>query len=318
MTNLTGKILQTLLLLLSLPSLLTAQDDRSIAWLKSDTDGGFNFIIATDLGRNGAYDQKHIANTMGIVADECDVEFIISSGDTFHYLGVQSTQDPLFRSNFEEVYAHPETQIPWYPILGNHEYRGNTQAVIDYSSISRRWEMPARYYLKSIPLEGGDNLDLFFIDTCPLIDKYRIESERYPDAVEQDRDHQLHWLEQELARSTAKHKVVIGHHPIYAQTSKDDTERMDMQKYVDPLLRKYGVDVYSAGHIHNFQHIQQPDSPVDYMVISSGSLARKVSPIEGTKYCSGETGFALVSVKEGRLHIYFLDKDGNTLYTFSR
>lgn len=34
--------------------------------------------------------------------------------------------------------------LEWYPILGNHEYRGNTQAVIDYSKVSRRWVMNER------------------------------------------------------------------------------------------------------------------------------------------------------------------------------
>ena len=47
-------------------------------------------------------------------------------------------------TNYELVYSHPELMIPWYPILGNHEYRGNTQAVLDYSQVCARWEMPAR------------------------------------------------------------------------------------------------------------------------------------------------------------------------------
>ena len=37
--------------------------------------------------------------------------------------------------------------------------------------------------------------------------------------------------------------VVIGHHPIYAETSKDDSERSDMQKRLDPILRKHKVDI---------------------------------------------------------------------------
>jgi len=35
------------------------------------------------------------------------------------------------------------------------EYQGNTQAVIDYSDISRRWVMPDRYYTKVI--EGEED-----------------------------------------------------------------------------------------------------------------------------------------------------------------
>lgn len=297
---------------------LYAQDAASIAKLKGMTDGGFNFIIATDLGRNGYYDQKHIANTMGIVADMCDAKFIIATGDTFHYLGVQSTQDPLFVSNFETIYSHPETQIPWYPVLGNHEYNGNSQALIDYSKVSRRWEMPDRYYAKSFKTKDDEVLDIFFIDTCPIIDRYREDTANYPDVVHQDRDRQLSWLETQLFHSKAKHKIVVGHHPIYADTNKPQSERLNMQKYVDPLLRKYGVDIYSAGHIHNFQHIRMPHSSVEYVVVASGSLTRKVSPIEGMVYHGTYTGFSLVSVKDGVITFYFLDRDANTLHQFAK
>ena len=31
--------------------------------------------------------------------------------------------------------SHPELMIDWFPILGNHEYRGNTQAVLDYTNV---------------------------------------------------------------------------------------------------------------------------------------------------------------------------------------
>ena len=47
-------------------------------------------------------------------------------------------------TNYELIYSHPELMIDWLPILGNHEYRGNTQAIIDYSNISRRWNMPGK------------------------------------------------------------------------------------------------------------------------------------------------------------------------------
>ena len=65
-----------------------------------------------------------------------------------HFSGVQSVEDPLLMTNYELIYSHPELMIDWLPILGNHEYRGNTQAIIDYSNISRRWNMPGRYCTK--------------------------------------------------------------------------------------------------------------------------------------------------------------------------
>lgn len=116
-------------------------------------DGELNILMLSDAGRNGSYDQRLIGEWMGVYADLLGPEFVISCGDLFHYEGIQSTSDPLLWSNFESIYTHGELQCPWYGVLGNHEYRGNTQAMIDYSQVSRRWNMPARYYTFAVPLD---------------------------------------------------------------------------------------------------------------------------------------------------------------------
>lgn len=303
-----------LLLLLSLMCITNLYAQKNISELKSKIEDNFNFIIATDLGRNGSYQQKPIADLMGKTAEDIDMEFVIASGDTHHYLGIESTQDPLWMTNFELIYSHPELQIEWYPILGNHEYKGNTQAVIDYSKISRRWKMPARYYTQAYTLKNGESLRIIYIDTPPLIDKYRTESQTYPDAVKQDMAAQLTWIENTLKNSTEKWKIVLGHHPIYADTSKDDEERRDMQSRVDPILRKYNVDMYICGHIHNFQHIRTKDSNIEYVVNSSGSLSRKVSPVDGTQFCSPEAGFSVFSVTPEGLKLYMINSKGDILH----
>ena len=139
-----------------------------------------SFILANDLGRNGYYLQKPIAERMGMVAEQNDIEFVAAPGDVHHFEGVASTSDPLWMTNYELIYAHPELMIDWYAVCGNHEYRGNTQAVLDYSNVSRRWNAPGKYY--KVSMEAGDNemVDLFFIDTTPLIDKYREVTDKYP------------------------------------------------------------------------------------------------------------------------------------------
>lgn len=295
------------------------EKEVSYEQLDSLLDDRFNFIVANDLGRNGYYDQKIIAERMGELAENTDIEFVAAAGDVHHFEGVASVDDPLWMTNYELIYSHPELMIEWLPVLGNHEYRGNTQAVLDYGDVSRRWCMPDRYYAKSYQLDDSATLKLIFIDTTPLIDKYRKESEEsYHDVAAQDIDRQLRWLDSTLCASNETWKVVIGHHPIYAQTSKDDIERENLQQRVDPLLRKYGVDLYVCGHIHNFQHIKPEGSHVDYVVNTSGSLSRKVSPVEGTVFCSPETGFSVISASDKDLKLYMLDKDCNILHTVER
>jgi hypothetical protein len=278
----------------------------------------YNFIVANDLGRNGYYEQKSIAERMGMLAEEVDIEFIAAAGDVHHFEGVASVTDPLWMTNFELIYSHPELMIDWYPILGNHEYRGNTQACIDYSKISRRWIMADRYYTLTKEVDDSTSLRLLFIDTAPLIDKYRKDVVTYPDAYKQSMEAQLQFIDSVLSVSTETWKVVIGHHPVYAQTTKDDSERSDLQARLAPLLEKHKVDMYFSGHIHNFQHIQPSASTVDYIVNSSASKSRKVSPIEGTVFCNDQAGFAVCSVTNKNLMFSFINKDGEQLYRYER
>lgn len=281
-------------------------------------DHKFNFYVANDLGRNGYYDQKPIAELMGEMAEKgVDPEFVLATGDIHHFEGVASVNDPLWMTNYELVYSHPELMIHWYPVLGNHEYRGNTQAVLDYGKVSRRWEMPARYYTKVFN-DKGMTMRVVWIDTAPLINKYREEKDKYPDACLQDDERQLAWIDSVLTAAKEDWVIVAGHHPIYAHTKKNESERTDMQQRLDPILRRHHVDMYICGHIHNFQHIRQKDSNIDYITNSAGSLSRKVAPIEGTLFCSPEPGFSIISANKNQLELRMIDKKGNILHTVTR
>ena len=254
---------------------LQAQTPKEWKQLKGDV----TLYMANDLGRNGYYDQKPIA---------------------------------------EQVYSHPELMLDWFPVLGNHEYRGNTQAVLDYSKVSRRWMMPARYYTKVFE-DNGTTIRIVFLDTTPLIDRYRENSAVYPDACKQDRQAQLLWLDSTLKSAREDWVVVVGHHPIYAYTTKAEYERTDMQKNVMPILHKYNnVAIYACGHIHNFQHIRMPNDDIEYVVNSSASLARPVEKTQGTVFCSSADGFSIISASKKTLKMSMIDKDGKVIHTIEK
>lgn len=302
----------TVFLLLCCSSInLFAQTPEQWEKLKGD----INLYLANDLGRNGYYDQKLIAELMGRMGETIGPKCVIAAGDIHHFNGVASVNDPLWTTNYEQIYSHPELMIDWFPVLGNHEYRGNTQAVLDYGQISRRWMMPSRYYTKVFNKKGL-SLRVVFIDTTPLINRYRKEYTTYPDARKQNDVAQLQWLDETLRNAHEDWVIVVGHHPIYAETSKSQEERDDMQKKVLPLLHKYNnVALYACGHIHNFQHIRKSNDKIDYVVNSSASLARKVNPIDGTQFCSSEPGFSVISATSSQLNLYMIDKEGKVLYT---
>lgn len=295
----------------------TAKGQTPEQWktLKAD----INLFVANDLGRNGYYDQKPIAELMGEMAEEVGPEAIIATGDVHHFDGVASTQDPLWMTNYELIYTHPELMISWLPVLGNHEYRGNTQAVLDYSKVSRRWQMEGRYYTKVFADEdAGSSLRIVFIDTTPLIDSYR-NNDRYPDAGKQDIEAQLQWLDNTLQKAKEDWVVVVGHHPMYAETKKDIAEQKDIQRRLLPIFKKNGnVAMYVCGHIHNFQHIRKPSDSTDYVVNTAGSLSRKVKETDGTQFCSPATGFSVISASKQKLQLHMIDKEGKEIHCISK
>lgn len=304
-----------LIILTALPSPF-AQAQNHTDWLNLKEN--INLFVANDLGRNGYYDQRPVAALMGEMAETVKPEAVLALGDVFHYMGVQSTADPLWTTNYESIYTHPELMVEWLPVCGNHEYRGNTRALIAYSGISRRWVMPAKYYTRTFK-NKTTSVKVLLIDTSPLIDKYRNDTASYPDASVEDVETQLVWLERELASATEDWIIVAGHHPIFAETPKNESERTDMQARVDQILRRYRVDMYLCGHIHNFQHIRQKGSDIDYIVNSSASQSRPdVKPMEGTVFVSGKPGFSVIGASPEALTLSMIDADGKVLHTVTR
>ncbi len=275
----------------------------------------YRFFIVSDIGQNGYYEQKTVAETLGKVAETVRPKFVISSGDTFHYNGVRSTSDPLWNSNFENIYTNPWLLVDWFPILGNHEYRGNTQAVIDYTQISRRWNMPARYYTFSMKIDSINSIRIVMLDTPPFVNEYKKYPDQYPDIQFENTNLQLNWLDKVLTKSTEKWTIVVGHHPLYSADSYrgNNTELINS---IEPILKKYGVDFYFSGHIHIAQHIQK--NGIDYVVSPSGSLAVSTATNYGTNFVSHSEGFTVCLATGNYFEFVFVDKNGNEMYRYKK
>lgn len=292
---------------------VSAQPQKS--WRKMKQN--INFIVASDLDKRGCYDQKVIAELMGEVAKRVKPAAIISTGDTHHGNGVKSATDDDWKERFEDIYTHPKLQIDWYATLGNHEHRGNIQGVIDYSRVNPNWNMPSPYYTKVFE-KGGVTIRFVILDTPSLIEKYR-KSNKYSGAGREDKSTQIEWLDSVLSQAKEDWVVVIGHHPIYADTKKSKSERSDLKSAINNTLRKYNnVEMYICGHIHNFQHLRSKSGNIDYIVNSSASESRSVKMTSRTKYCSPETGFSVIAAGKKSLALYMIDRNGNILHTVKR
>lgn len=132
---------------------------------------GLTFLALGDWGQRGAPVQRRVAQAMGVVAGAEACDFVVSAGDNFYPAGVASTSDPHWRSSFEDVYTAPALQAPWFAALGNHDYRGSVKAQVAYSRLSRRWRMPDCYFTVLGEDFGAPFVDLFVIDTSPMVDE---------------------------------------------------------------------------------------------------------------------------------------------------
>lgn len=288
------------------------------AQLPSLPPNNLNFIVLNDTGaqpdRQAAV--AAVAGQLEKLITDNHIAFVIVAGDPIHENGVKSTADPEWDIKVENLFRAPALHsLPWYVISGNHEYKGSVPALLAYSHVSPRWNAPARYYAFERSLGYANDPVLFvFLDTTPLIGGYRKQGDDRSDAWLQDDERELRWMDSMLVTSRAGWKMVIGHHPVYAQTTKGSHEREDMQRRVGTILENRSADFYISGHIHNFQYIRPEGKNVNYIVNGSGYTARPVDPIPGTVACYSEPGFSVYSVSKNTVDFYFINDKGESLY----
>jgi acid phosphatase len=262
-------------------------------------------IIAVGDWGTGADFQRRVAARMCAKAAQEKPEFILSLGDNIYNSGVSATDDPQWKTKFEDIYVCEELSIPWYAILGNHDHRGNIQAQIDYSRISPRWQMPDRYYkfTKTSP-NGGFAVDVFAIDTDPL---------QRGDAEFTAKQNQ--WLRGELSRSTARWKIVMGHHMVRSHGGYGDQDYM--LREIKPLLDEFGVDLYICGHDHDLQLLKSPNDRFYCLISGGGGGARNTAFGENTIFASTNGGFHYIAVSASRIYLEFINIEGVPLYAHS-
>jgi tartrate-resistant acid phosphatase type 5 len=273
--------------------------------------GALNFAIIGDWGRQGRPDQKQVARQMGIACKNAAASFVISVGDNFYERGVTSLDDDHWQRSFETVYDAPSLHVPWYVILGNHDYLGKCEPQLEYGKTHPRWIMPARYYTHLYPIDTSTNLECFYIDTCPFIHEYQNNPD-FGELAGQDAGKQLAWLEQALAASQAQWKLVFGHHPIYSSGLAHGNQP-EIIEHILPLLQKYRVQAYIAGHDHDLEHLKVGD--LDLIVSGGGSEHRPVKTPATSPFSRAVSGFALASVRANEMQVRFIDNLGNALYT---
>ena len=273
--------------------------------------GALSFIAMGDWGRQGEFNQRAVAAQMAKVAQSLDVAFVLALGDNFYPNGVQSVNDPQWRTSFEDVYTAHALHVDWYVALGNHDYDGNPQAQVDYSHVSRRWRLPARYYAFREKVADGVDAEFFVLDTSPFITESGGERQKRP-VPHVDTTAQRVWLDSALTASTAKWKFIVGHHPVYGHRLYPVT--VEMERLLLPRFAKHDVAAYISGHEHRLQHIVPTGSAAHYFVSGAASETRTGGRMPGARFVSSRSGFFAMSLTRDSLIVQAVDHEGRMLY----
>lgn len=281
---------------------------------------GTKFLLLGDWGQKGKYEQTSVAQQLGLTASWIDAKFVISLGDNFYDNGVESVKSNDWALSWYNIYTNPSlTSIPWYAVLGNHDYESNPQAQIDFHSVDRRWHMDYRYYSRVYSYDGN-SFGIAYIDTNPFEPlnwnhpKIALNMEKFGT----DPNRQASWLADVLDSfedQRVQWKFVIGHHPVY--TGGPSHHNTDMLiDLVEPLLQRYNA-IYISGHDHTMQHIHRND--LDFFVNGVGSCPEDYpAKIDGTKFRSNETGFMVIALNQSMIDLQFINSYGDILYEIQR
>ncbi|MFN7010607.1 MAG: purple acid phosphatase family protein [Allorhizobium sp.] len=264
------------------------------------------FLVVGDWGDDHSHKTaREVARAMGAVGERNDIAFVISTGDNFYESGVDSISDDKWQTTFEAIYDAPALQVPWYAVLGNHDYGGSAQAQIDYSKKSRRWTMPDRYFQIDRTFAGG-RADFFFLDTQRMKGDTLLDMMLHLDA-----ERQLRWLDAALTESPAPWKIVVGHHPVFSGGRHGDSRFL--AKSLKPILDRHGVSLYLCGHDHHLEALRS--EKVHYFVSGAGSRSRKPKAHPKSLFASPSPGFLLVRLSKKGGTASFYDKDETLLYS---
>ncbi|KAK7273980.1 hypothetical protein RIF29_15049 [Crotalaria pallida] len=280
-------------------------------------DGSLSYLVIGDWGRQGQYNQSLVATQMGMIGEKLDIDFVISTGDNFYDDGIKGVNDPTFLESFSNIYTAKSLQKQWYSILGNHDYRGDALAELSpfLKKIDSRW-----FCMRSFILNTGI-ADFFFIDTTPFINHYFIDFEHTYDwrGVSPRKiylNNLLKNFEKALKESTARWKIVVGHHPIKSISHHGDTP--ELIKHLVPILKENDVDMYINGHDHCLQHISSKDSPLLYITSGAGSKAWrgdiKECNHDVVKFFYDGQGFMSIQMTETDTEFAFYNVDGENIH----
>ncbi len=135
--------------------------------------------------------------------------------------------------------------LPAIPVTGNHEYRSMERGSRENRRLSMLWR-------PQFALPRGEGVPTELAETVYWLDYqgarvFVLNSNRSP-------EQQVLWLEEALAATEARWKIVTFHHPLFSNAgSRDNPELRELWL---PVLERWNVDLVLQGHDHTYSRGQ--------------------------------------------------------------
>lgn len=259
------------------------------------------FLFVGDTG-TGNSDQYAVAEAMEKRCQELGrIDGLLFLGDQFYMKGVASVDDPLWEKAFETPYGKDcLRQFPVFPTLGNHDYKGNIKAFVDYQKRNPRWHFPHRFY----SVDFGDFLRVIAIDT------------NRADVCLKNKFCMVNFLV-DRTNASPRWTIVTGHHPIGSSDTRDSSHggRTISSDYIRSIVCNR-ADFYLAGHTHLAEHRTFKDCRVNEFVAGAGGAElNAVTPgLPGVKFAKSQYSFGEVELKQESATFRIFSVDNQVLY----
>ncbi|KAJ3308312.1 Tartrate-resistant acid phosphatase type 5 [Boothiomyces sp. JEL0838] len=283
--------------------------------------------------------QKVVGKTMSNLADTDQTDFVIALGDNFYGSenpsdnGVSSTDDPKWTYDWQNVYSGDRmNSIPWYAILGNHDWYQNQTAQLDYANINNRWFMDDYFYSRNFTV-AGKKVVILFISTDLIYYGYDgyADSGLYPHSSGTSKSNnmrnrfvalnwtnendtinkQLSMIEQMLKDNVDADYLFVAGHEDMVTCGAPITNMLPLYN----LFQKYKITAYLYGHAHQLAYKQ--DGPVLFVQSGAGGRSETCSKSGATWISNGIYGFANIKLNSTAGTVDFYKEDGKIVASTS-
>lgn len=249
--------------------------------------GVTRFAVIGDYG----YDGQPEADVAALVKSWTP-DFVVTTGDNNYDLGSASTIDANIGKHYHEFISPYTGGYGAGSATGNHDYYSTLQPYLDYFTLPGN----ERYYEVR---KGAAHF--FFLDTEDMVTNGAITTT------------QAIWLQNALALSSARWKMVVLHHPPYSSSSHGNTPLMQWP------FKQWGATAVFAGHDHTYERFDIGGIPYFVDGLGGRSIYPLNAPVAGSQVrFNADYGAMLVEANDCAIMYAFYTRAGQLIDTYAQ